>query len=80
MGSLAIKKAESLDHIKRIKTVCLWISLVPVVDGEGLSVKLPTSILNKLGYGIEFVGTGEYNGCCLSPNLMQWQQVVQNWS
>jgi len=35
---------------------------VPVVDSEGLSVKLPTSILNKLGYSIEFVGTGEYKG------------------
>ena len=34
---------------------------VPVINKGGVSVRLPTSVLNKLGYGIEFVGTGEYN-------------------
>lgn len=33
---------------------------VPVVDASGQSVPLPASILNKLGYGIEFIGTGQY--------------------
>lgn len=33
---------------------------VPVVNPSGLSVPLPTSLLNKFGYGIEFTGTGQY--------------------
>jgi penicillin-insensitive murein endopeptidase len=33
---------------------------VPVTDLKGQSIPLPTSITNKLGYGIEFVGKGEY--------------------
>lgn len=33
---------------------------VPVVDASGQSVPLPTGIFNKLGYGVEFVGTGQY--------------------
>jgi penicillin-insensitive murein endopeptidase len=33
---------------------------VPVLNGEGESVPLPTNPLNKLGYNIEFVGAGNY--------------------
>lgn len=33
---------------------------VPVVEASGHSVPLPVSLLNKLGYGIEFIGTGQY--------------------
>lgn len=35
---------------------------VPVVDAGGKSVKLPTSVTNKFGYAIEFVGDGGYQG------------------
>ncbi|CAD6873354.1 penicillin-insensitive murein endopeptidase [Methylomonas fluvii] len=43
---------------------------VPVLDAEGSSVKLPTSVLNKLGYGIEFVGAGEYDGLKIDYGAM----------
>ncbi len=43
---------------------------VPVVDSEGISVKLPTSILNKFGYDIEFVGAGEYKGLKIDYGAM----------
>lgn len=33
---------------------------VPVVNSSGQSVALPASVFNKFGYGIEFVGTGQY--------------------
>ena len=34
--------------------------MVPVVDPTGQSVHLPTHVLNKLGYAIEFDATGKY--------------------
>lgn len=34
--------------------------MVPVRDAEGDSVPLPTSVLNKFGYDIEFSSTGRY--------------------
>lgn len=34
---------------------------VPVVNAAGQSVALPTSPLNTFGYGIEFVGSGQYD-------------------
>ncbi|WP_347989707.1 penicillin-insensitive murein endopeptidase [Methylomonas sp. AM2-LC] len=43
---------------------------VPVVDSDGVSVQLPTSILNKWGYGIEFVGSGEYHGLNIDYDAM----------
>ncbi|QWF72586.1 penicillin-insensitive murein endopeptidase [Methylomonas paludis] len=44
--------------------------VVPIVDSEGISVKLPTSILNKFGYDIEFVGAGEYKGLKIDYDAM----------
>lgn len=34
--------------------------MVPVVDGKGKSVPLPTSVFNKFGYNIEFDKNGKY--------------------
>jgi penicillin-insensitive murein endopeptidase len=34
--------------------------MVPVVDKSGRSVALPTSALNKFGYGLEFDGQGKF--------------------
>ncbi|SIO34314.1 penicillin-insensitive murein endopeptidase [Salinivibrio sp. ES.052] len=34
--------------------------MTPVVDAEGRSVHLPTHLLNKFGYSIEFDGNGQY--------------------
>jgi len=34
--------------------------IVPVLDSEGRSVHLPTTIFNKYGYGIEFDAKGQY--------------------
>jgi penicillin-insensitive murein endopeptidase len=36
--------------------------MTPVVNGAGESVNLPTNLLNKLGYAIEFNASGEYDG------------------
>jgi penicillin-insensitive murein endopeptidase len=33
---------------------------VPVVNSSGQSIALSASVFNKFGYGIEFVGTGQY--------------------
>lgn len=35
--------------------------MVPVLDAEGRSVPLPTSVTNKFGYGIEFNDAGVYD-------------------
>lgn len=43
---------------------------VPVVDGVGKSVALPTSVLNKLGYNIEFVGKGQYKRLTIDYEAM----------
>lgn len=36
--------------------------MVPVLDGQGRSVPLPTHVLNKYGYDIDFDAKGEWNG------------------
>lgn len=36
--------------------------MTPVVDKEGRSVHLPTHVLNKFGYNIEFDAKGEFEG------------------
>ena len=36
--------------------------MVPVVDGSGRSVPLPTSVFNKYGYDIDFDATGSSDG------------------
>lgn len=36
--------------------------MVPVIDASGRSVPLPTSVLNKFGYGIKFDSAGRYKG------------------
>ena len=36
--------------------------LVPVLDSTGRSVPLPTSVVNKFGYGIEFDSKAQYDG------------------
>lgn len=43
---------------------------VPVIDERGRSVPLPTSMANKFGYGIEFVGEGEYQGLVIDYPAM----------
>ena len=43
---------------------------VPVINESGKSVELPANLFNKFGYGIEFVGKGEYNGLSIDYNTM----------
>ncbi|POZ51494.1 replication initiation protein [Methylovulum psychrotolerans] len=43
---------------------------VPVINAAGESVALPRSVGNKFGYGIEFVGTGQYDGLTIDYAAM----------
>ena len=40
------------------------------MNSSGQSVPLPTSILNKFGYNIEFTGTGQYQGLNIDYEAM----------
>ena len=43
---------------------------VPVINAVEESVPLPTGVLNKLGYGIEFTGTGQYEDLHIDYSAM----------
>ncbi|MFZ1615758.1 MAG: penicillin-insensitive murein endopeptidase [Flavobacteriales bacterium] len=43
---------------------------VPVTDAAGRSVPLPTSVLNKLGYNIEFNDSAQYEGLTIDFEAM----------
>jgi penicillin-insensitive murein DD-endopeptidase len=54
---------------------------VPVVNSSGQYVPLPTSVFNKLGYDIEFVGSGQYNEltidyAAMAQHLLALQQAA----
>ena len=44
--------------------------MVPVVDKSGHSVPLPTNVLNKWGYGIEFDASGQYKDLTIDAESM----------
>lgn len=44
--------------------------MVPVVDSSGKSVPLPTSVLNKWGYNIEFDSAGRYEDLSIDAETM----------
>jgi penicillin-insensitive murein DD-endopeptidase len=44
--------------------------MTPVIDANGLSVQLPTNLLNKFGYNIEFDKTGRYDGLNIDYQAM----------
>jgi penicillin-insensitive murein endopeptidase len=44
--------------------------MVPVVNSEGRSVPLPTSVFNKFGYSIEFDRAGRYEGHAIDFEAM----------
>ena len=44
--------------------------MVPVVDAKGTSVPLPTSPLNKYGYGIEFDARGRFEDLSIDFEAM----------
>ena len=44
--------------------------MVPVLDGDGHSVPLPTNILNKYGYDIDFTADGHYKDLSIDYEAM----------
>lgn len=56
---------------------------VPVIDRNGKSVPLPTGILNKLGYNIEFTNEGEFEEYAidfdaLAEHLLALKQAAEH--